>query len=296
MEGPVGLARQGCHLSADIRGENQAGGGPDLGRIRLVATDMDGTLLDPAGSVSRRTIAAVAAARAARVHVIPVTGRPPEALWDLASLAGLGPLGVCSNGAVIVDLERRQVIEAEEFDAEAAATWVRRVREAVPEARMAIDHLASFYHETGFVETLAGWEQPVVEVADILSVTGLGCIKVIARVPGTSAPQLIEVLAAIADGTGHVTSSGLDWVDIGPPGISKATGVSRICEVLAVGTDEVLAVGDNYNDLALLAWAFVAMAPANAVAEILTVAHRVLPANADDGVALLLEELISARR
>jgi haloacid dehalogenase-like hydrolase len=67
MEGPAGLARQGCHLSA----EDRASGRPDLARIRLVATDMDGTLLDPAGSVSRRTIAAVAAARAAGVHVIP---------------------------------------------------------------------------------------------------------------------------------------------------------------------------------------------------------------------------------
>ena len=271
-------------------------GTPDLARVRLVATDMDGTLLDPDGSVSPRTIAAVAAARAAGVHVIPVTGRPPEALWALASLAGLGPLGVCANGAVIVDLERQEVVEVEGFNAEAAATWVRRVRHAAPTARMAIDGLASFCHETGFVETLAGWEQPVEQVADILSVAGRGCIKLIARVPGIAARELIEVLGGIADGTGDVTSSGLDWVDIGPPGVSKATGVGRICDALAVGTDEVLAIGDNYNDLSLLAWAFVAMAPANAVAEILTVAHRVLPANADDGVALVLEELISARR
>jgi Cof subfamily protein (haloacid dehalogenase superfamily) len=277
------------------QGEDSLAGRLDLSGVRLVATDMDGTLLDPVGSVSPRTIAAVAAARSVGVHVIPVTGRPPEALWDLAALAGLGPLGVCSNGAVIVDLERREVIDVEGFHPDAAATWVRRVRQAVPAARMAIDGLASFYHETGFIETLAGWEQPVQEVADILSVADRECIKVIARVPGTTAPELIEVLAGIADGAGHVTSSGLDWVDIGPPGVSKATGVGRICDSLGVTAGEVLAIGDNYNDLSLLAWAFVAMAPANAVAEILTVAHRVLPANADDGVALLLEELISTR-
>ena len=289
--GAVGSAGTGLAARPQAAGSN-----PDLAQVRLVATDLDGTLLDPAGSVSPRTIAAVAAARAAGVHVIPVTGRPPEALWELASLVGLGPLGVCANGAVIVDLDRHEVVEVESFDGEAAAIWVRRVRQAAPTARMAIDGLACFSHETGFVETLAGWEQPVEQVADILSVTHRGCIKLIARVPGVSARELIEVLGRIAGGTGYVTSSGLDWVDIGPPGVSKATGVGRICDALAIGTDEVLAIGDNHNDLSLLAWAYVAMAPANAVAEILTVAHRVLPANGDDGVALLLEELVSARR
>ena len=73
---------------------------------RLVATDMDGTLLDPDGRVTARTSAAVATARAAGIHVVPVTGRPPQALWDLAAAAGLGPLGVCSNGSALVDLDR----------------------------------------------------------------------------------------------------------------------------------------------------------------------------------------------
>lgn len=70
--------------------------------------------------------------------------------------------------------------------------------------------------------------------------------------------------------------------------------MERLCDRLAVRLDEVVAVGDNYNDLPLLAWAGTAMAPANAVPEVLAIADRVLPSNRDDGVAQLLEELAAA--
>jgi hydroxymethylpyrimidine pyrophosphatase-like HAD family hydrolase len=76
------------------------------------------------------------------------------------------------------------------------------------------------------------------------------------------------------------------------PGISKAHAVERVCGRLGVGVDEVLAVGDNHNDLPALAWAGRAAAPANAIAEVRALAHRVLPANTEDGVAQLLEELV----
>jgi len=83
--------------------------GPDLTRwersVRLVATDLDGTLLAPDGTVSPRTADAVRAARASGIHVVPATGRPPKSVWARAADAGLGPLGVCSNGAALVDLD-----------------------------------------------------------------------------------------------------------------------------------------------------------------------------------------------
>ncbi|HUJ67672.1 MAG TPA: HAD family hydrolase [Acidimicrobiales bacterium] len=267
----------------------------DLTAVRIVATDMDGTLLDPRGAVSERTAAAVAAARDAGIHVIPVTGRPPQALWDLAERAGLGPLGVCANGAAIVDLEQQTVIEVEHMPGSVAAGLVELVKAAVPGIKMAADDLDCFSYESGFFEMAVDWQEKLVEVHDIAGVVGAGCIKLIARSTGTTAAALIEVVAAAVGEIGHVTSSGLDWVDIGAPGVSKAAAVVRVCEHLGEPTAGVLAIGDNHNDIPLLSWAAHAMAPANAIPEVVAVAHRVLPANTDDGVATLLEELVAGR-
>jgi Cof subfamily protein (haloacid dehalogenase superfamily) len=267
----------------------------DLTQVRVVATDMDGTLLDPSGEVSERTVAAVAAAREAGIHVIPVTGRPPQALWDLAAAAGLGPLGVCANGAAIVDLEQRTLIEVEHVPGSVAAGLVEVVRAAVPGIKMAADDLDCFSYEAGFFEMAVDWQEKLLEVEDIAGVVAAGCIKLIARSSGTSAAALIDLVGTAIGELGHVTSSGLDWVDIGLPGVSKAASVLRVCDRLGVSASEVLAIGDNHNDISLLTWATYAMAPANAIPEVVAVAHRVLPANADDGVAALLEELVAGR-
>ncbi|HXW78418.1 MAG TPA: HAD family hydrolase, partial [Acidimicrobiales bacterium] len=97
--------------------------------VRLVATDLDGTLLRPDGTISERTIRAVRSARDAGLYVIPMTGRPPRVTWEVAKEAGLGPLGVCSNGAALVDFSAMEVIEVETLGRDVAAEVVLMLRE-----------------------------------------------------------------------------------------------------------------------------------------------------------------------
>lgn len=261
--------------------------------IRLVATDLDGTLLDPAGKVAERTARAVAAARAAGIHVIPVTGRPPQGLWAIAARAGLGPYGVCSNGAATVDLDRSEIVETETLARDIALRLTAAMRAASPGIRLAVDVADRFWYETGFFEPPADWDETVVEVSDIADILGPDCFKLVGRNPGVAAVDLIAQLETRVGEEGHLTTSGLDWVDVGAPGITKAYAMERVCDRLGVRVDEVVAIGDNHNDLPLLGWAGTAMAPANAIPEALALAHRVLPANADHGVATLLEELVA---
>lgn len=270
--------------------------GHELGRptgVRLVATDLDGTLLDRDGQVTPRTVRAVAAARAAGIHVVPVTGRPPQAVWELAAAAGLGPLGVCANGAAIVDLESRQVIEVEEMAGEISTGLVDLLRHAIPGILLAADDLACFSYERGFFEVPVDWPEKLEEVDDIRPVVSNGCIKLIARNPQMTALELIGTMERTVGDEGYVTTSGLDWVDVGAPQVSKAYALERVCGRLGIGVSEVVAIGDNHNDLSVLAWAGTAMAPANAIKEVLAMADRILPPNSEDGVASLLEELVA---
>jgi Cof subfamily protein (haloacid dehalogenase superfamily) len=261
--------------------------------IRLVATDLDGTLLGPAGEVHPRNAAAVVAARRAGIHVVPVTGRPPQAVWDIASAAGLGPFGVCANGGATIDLVGLEVLETRMLARDIALQLAVAARDATPGVLLAVDVADQFWHEPGFFAGEAGWDETVLEVADVPEALGPDCFKLIARVPGMTAPALIAHLEAVIGTEAHVTTSGLDWVEIGAPGVTKAYAMEGVCDRLGVGVDEVVAVGDNLNDLPLLAWAGTAMAPANAVHEVLAAVERVLPSNADHAVAVLLEELVA---
>lgn len=261
--------------------------------MRLVATDLDGTLLGPDGNVSARTRAALRAARQAGIHVIPATGRPPKSTWAVATAAGLGPIGVCANGAALVDLSCQQVVAVETLPAEDAKHAVTALRALSPEVRCAVDDLECFTHEPGFFELGLVWEEEMAVVPDITAVLGAGIIQMAARLPGWSAA---EVIATVSPGLGHrldLTSSGLDWVEVNRRGVTKASRLAAVCARLGIAPEEVVAVGDNLNDLPMLAWAGTGLAMANAVPDVLDAADGTVASNTEDGVAQLLEQLVA---
>lgn len=259
--------------------------------VRLVATDLDGTLLNARGLLSERTAAAVAAARRAGIWVVPVTGRPPQAMWSVIGDHPLGPYAVCSNGAATVDMATRAVVDEQTLPAEIATSLVARIRATVPDVRFAADNVDRFCFETDFFGAPVEWTEELCQVDAVEEAFGRGCTKLIVRVPGCAALDLIARLEVEVGEEGHVTTSGLDWVDIGAPGISKAWALEKVCATMDIPVDAVVAVGDNHNDLSVLGWAGTAMAPANAVPEVLAMVDRVLPHHDDHGVATLLEEL-----
>jgi hydroxymethylpyrimidine pyrophosphatase-like HAD family hydrolase len=261
--------------------------------IRLVATDLDGTLLDGQSRIPERTRRALETAHAAGILVIPATGRPPQALWPVVDGFRFGPMAVCSNGAVLVDMDRRENLEVSRLAGHAAADLVHRLRAAIPRIVFAVDDLERFAHESGFFDGPVEWNEELLVVDDVGVELAAGCVKLIARRPGWLAMELISEIERHTGDHAGVTTSGLDWVDIGVSGVTKAYALERLCARLGIKAREVVAIGDNHNDLAVLEWAGVAMAPSNAVPEVLALVDRVLPSNTDEGVAHLLEELVA---
>ena len=78
--------------------------------MRLVACDLDGTLLLPDTTVSARSLAAIGRLRQAGVVFLVVTGRPPRSVREIAARAGLGGLAICANGALVYDLDAGEVL------------------------------------------------------------------------------------------------------------------------------------------------------------------------------------------
>ncbi|MGH9138617.1 MAG: HAD family hydrolase [Acidimicrobiales bacterium] len=257
-------------------------------RPRLVACDLDGTLVVRDNRLSDRSAEAVWAARDAGVLVLAVTGRPWQWTLGLARRHDLLPTAVCSNGACLLDVATGE-LEVTGLAEAAALTLVDRVRAAVPGVVFALDGVDRLGYEPGFVdEDFLG--DHVID--DLPAWLVGGAVKLIAKVPGADGSELAAALDdAALDGLAVASHFGGEWVELLAAGVSKASGLAAICDQLGVDRHEVMAVGDGRNDVPMLEWAGSAVAVDGSPDELLAVADRVVPAGECEGVAGLLEEL-----
>jgi Cof subfamily protein (haloacid dehalogenase superfamily) len=264
--------------------------------IRLVASDLDGTLLRPDESVSDRTRSALAAAREAGITVVVVTGRPARSLAPIAERIGLGGIAICANGAVIWDLDSGTMVDHSPLAADLAARLIGALREAIPGVLFAVELEQGFGREAGWSEGLLLLPAPDVLEADALELVTGPVTKLLVRHPTLPFEEVAERARGAVGEDAVVTWAGLRVVEISAAGVTKAFALERLCRRLGIASHQVVAVGDMPNDLAMLDWAGTSVAVANAAEEVLEAADEVTAANVDDGVALLLERLLAPAR
>ena len=266
-------------------------GGVPEPAIRLVATDLDGTLLHPDGTVTARTRAALAAAEDRGITVVFVTGRPVRWMRDLWQHVGDHGLAICSNGGIVYDVAALAVRSARPIPAGVGLSVADLLRDGIPGTTLAVERTTGFAKEPAFMERYALPDDvSVVPVADLFDAH---TVKVLARHEDLE-PE--KFWAATEELVGHLVTT--TWsslgalVEISAAGVTKASTLALLCDELGIGADEVVAFGDMPNDLAMLEWAGTSYAMANAHPTVLELADRTAPANADDGVARVLETLI----
>lgn len=266
---------------------------------RLVATDLDGTLLRDDLSTSPRTRAALDAARQAGVLVVPVTARQPIGVRHIAEDAGFEEWAVCSNGSLGIHLTTGEVLFEEPIAVAAQQRLVAALAERVPgllhvsvrdggEGFVAQDGyaaLARFEDHKRDVSTMGGHA-----LAEVLAQPSL---KLVVRHPEIDVPELLRTARELGHDDVTVTHSGAPFLEVMAAGVDKASGVARLCERLGVDREDVVAFGDAPNDVELLAWAGLGIAVANAVPEAREAADEVTASNEADGVALVLERLLA---
>jgi len=265
-----------------------------MDHIRLVASDLDGTLLRPDETVSDRTRAALAAARAAGVTVVLVSGRPPRSLGPIAERIGVGGTAICANGAVVWDLDSGTLVDHTPLAADLAARLVHALRQAIPGALFAVELERGFGREAGWSDGRALIPSPEALEADALELITGPVTKLLVRHPTMAFAEVAERARAAVGDDAVVTWAGLRLVEISAAGVTKASALERLCRHLGIAASEVVAVGDMPNDLAMLDWAGTGVAVANAAREVLDAADEVTAANTEDGVALVLERILAA--
>jgi hydroxymethylpyrimidine pyrophosphatase-like HAD family hydrolase len=272
--------------------------------VRLIASDVDGTLVPRLGPMSERTVAALTAVRDAGVHVVLATGRPPRWMTGIVAHGRLHGRAVLANGALVVDLERVSdddagVVRARTLAADDLAAMTVELRDALAGAYFGVETARGFGVEPGWPSPIEA-ELPRAPLADLLRDAGDDVIKLLVKTAEPERPGLADdLLAAVRPmvaGRAEATHSGdhLPLVEIGPPGVTKAATLAEVAAELGVDAADTVAFGDMPNDVAMLEWAGTSYAMGNAHPLALAAADHVAPRNDEDGVAAVLEQLFLA--
>jgi len=227
--------------------------------IRLIVSDLDGTLLGPDGTIPAGNIAAIHEAHALGVGFVVATGRPVRWLHCLAPIAALHPYVIASNGAVLYDLAAARVLSAHRFDADAVGAITSAVRAAVPGATFGIERGDLFGLEPGSPSEHADFPGVLCLELPALIERVTPAVKVLVYSHGLSCDELASAVTAAVDGRATVTTSlvhdEFGLAELSVPRVTKAATLAELCSGLDVAASEVIAFGDMPNDAEMLDWA-----------------------------------------
>jgi len=261
--------------------------------MRLVASDIDGTILGHDGKISDRTVRAFHACRDAGVELVFVTGRPPRWLHPLQEQLGHAGTVICSNGAVVWDLEADRMVSARALELDAVFEARRIIQRLRPSALFAAETLTGFHLEPGFLGTGSSGllaEFTPAPLQDTLSADD-AVVKFLAVVrDGTADEFLAEVTPAVAHLAAATHSApNIALLELSLPGVNKAVTLAEYAASLGIEAQDVVAFGDMPNDIEMLRWAGHGYAMASGHPEAIRAAGRQAPHFDDDGVAQVLE-------
>ena len=260
---------------------------------RLIATDLDGTLLRPDGTIDDRSCRAIATAEAAGAVVVFCTARPARWLKPLAEATGHRGLAICANGAVLWDLHTESVVAATSLEPAIARELVALLGAEVPGGAWAVERTGGFGHEPAYVPR---WPVPDDTVIDMVeALVEQPAVKLMLRHDRVSADTLVAVAR---EACGHLaefshSNSADGLLEISAAGVSKASALARFCDERGIDGQDVIAFGDMPNDLPMLTWAGYAVAVANAHPDVIAAANEVTASNEQAGVARVLERLFT---
>ena len=260
-------------------------------RPRLVAMDLDGTLLRSDLTVSPRTAAALDRIEKAGSRFIFVTGRPPRhAVWAVQPFGYQGQV-ICANGALTYDLGSESISELRLIPAPVLAEAAARLRRAIPGLGLAVEYTDGYVRDPGYEVGAWGNRDHVPAVPED-QLFARDAVKLLGRHPSLSADDLLALAGpAIGDIVAVYHSGGSRLLEATAAGVSKGTALAGLAGRLGIAADDVVAFGDMVNDLSMLAWAGTAYGMANAHPEVLAMVDQVIPGNDDDGVATVIEQL-----
>jgi len=267
---------------------------------RLVASDVDGTLINSQDRIIPRVRDVIVRAVQADTEVALATGRPHRWIFPLLDQLPIRPICVTSNGAVVYDSANDQVLATHALTPDTMAEVLELSKEAFHEVggiaigcervgQSAFDpEEEMFVISPGYLHT---WEEQGYGVAPEHEVISQPAVKMILRHEQLTAPEMFDLVAPFIDpDVAHVTfSMNEGLLEVAAPGVTKALGVSTLATLHGINREDVIAFGDMPNDIEMLAWAGMGVAMGNARDSVKDVADFTTGTNDEGGLAQVLE-------
>ena len=263
---------------------------------KLVAVDLDGTLLDDQKNIPEENVRAIRAAVAQGVSVMLATGRPyPAACWVFETLGVGEGLILSQAGGLVSAYPSGETVYSRSHDPE----FVRDLAEFCAQH----DY---FFHGMGprdyyflrphpmadLTESYFGYPGVVTPLEDMLKLR-LGKLNVIT--PAEETPRAAALLKAEFGGRAEIAVSDACVIDFTPLGVDKASALLAAAESLGVSREEIIAIGDTENDIPMIRAAGLGVCMANGVPAAKEAADVIAPTNNDAGVAKILEQYVLDR-
>lgn len=264
---------------------------------KLIALDMDGTLLREDGTISSRTHEAIAGAKAKGVHVVLASGRPVEGMQrylEALDLTGHEDYVLSYNGALVKNVGRQQVLDSQ---------WLtgRDARELFALSRELEVNIHAFSQRQGLITPRTSTYTELERWLNELSLTELDfqaldddepIIKIMLVDEPERLSPAFERLPDELHARFTVVRSAPYFLEFLHPASNKGSGVATLAAHLGLTAEEVICVGDAGNDRHMLEFAGLGVAMGNASAEIKALADYVTLSNQEDGVAHVIERFI----
>ena len=274
---------------------------PDPKKIRALAIDLDGTALAPGPALSPRTERAVKLCKKRGIRIILATGRAIDGAEPFRATFGAeGPM-VYYNGAIVVDMPEKKILKSALLGKNEAEYCVDLARDMEVFCQMYLPEdgdesrirlmCERDYPEREMYYRHTGIEAKLVDLKEVLSKPDfVGCVKtmflaepeVLARVR----PKLEEHL----DDSVYIAQSHRTFLEVLDAEASKGLGLKFVMEHCGIKKEEIIAFGDEENDIPMFKDAGFSVAPSNANDNVKAVADLVVASNSEDGMAAFLED------
>lgn len=268
---------------------------------RLIATDLDGTLLRDDKTLSDRTVAALAAAEEAGIEVFFVTGRPARWMDVVRDHVHGHGMAICANGATVVDLHAEgKPLMVRPLERDAALAAVRTLREAAPGTSFAVEFTTGIHYEPAYPPFHLDPGATVAVAEKLLQEESPGAgapvLKVLAHHAELAPDEFLALArAAAGDLASFTRSSPTALLEISGRDVSKASTLALCCAERGIDPAEVVSFGDMPNDVEMLSWAGASYAMGNAHPDAVAAASGTTLTNDEDGVAVVIERILATR-